>query len=255
MEPVKLEKQYTVHVYEAGPNGRLDLCSMFNYFQDIASDHAIRLGFGRDDLLRENHFWVLSRMYAEFMFWPAWGEIISVTTWPNGTDKLFALRNYEARTQDGKVFASATSSWLILDQSTRRIQRPDSILSRFKHELNPGESPVRFASKLEGAAGDEIVSERTRINTSDLDMNLHTNNTKYIRWVMDSYDLEFIIKNRPVSAEINYLAESVLGQHVFVRSAVSRSNIGSVSHSVIREDDMKELCHVHLQWHDAGTNT
>ena len=44
---------------------RLNLYSLFNYLQDIASDHAVKLGFGRDDLMRENRFWVLSRMYAE----------------------------------------------------------------------------------------------------------------------------------------------------------------------------------------------
>lgn len=49
MEKPKLEKEYQVHVYETGPDGRLNLYSLFDYFQDIASDHAVQLGFGRDD--------------------------------------------------------------------------------------------------------------------------------------------------------------------------------------------------------------
>ena len=97
MELFQFEKEYRIHVYETGPDSKLTLSAMFNYMQDIASDHAVKLGFGRDDLLKEKRFWVLSRIYAEFHLWPVWGDKILITTWPNGTDKFFALRNYEVR--------------------------------------------------------------------------------------------------------------------------------------------------------------
>jgi hypothetical protein len=51
-ELLQFEKEFIVHVYETGPDGRLSLASLFNYMQDIASDHAEKLGFGRDDLMR-----------------------------------------------------------------------------------------------------------------------------------------------------------------------------------------------------------
>ena len=76
MDLLQYEKEYRIHVYETGPDGKLNLCSLFNYMQDIASDHAVELGFGRDDLMRDNRFWVLSRMYAEINHWPLWGETI-----------------------------------------------------------------------------------------------------------------------------------------------------------------------------------
>ena len=90
--------------------------------------HAVKLGFGRDDLMRDNRFWVLSRIYAVIEKWPVWEDSIIVKTWPNGTDKLFALRNYEVKYPDGRHMASGTSSWLILDRTTKKVQRPDSIL-------------------------------------------------------------------------------------------------------------------------------
>src|SRR5512133_845333 len=125
MESFQYENEFRVHVYDTGPDGRLSLTSLFNYMQDIASDHAEKLGFGRDDLMRDNRFWVLSRIYAVFNRWPLWGDSLSLTTWPDGTDHLFALRSYEAKTGNGALFASASSSWLILDRDTKRIQRPD----------------------------------------------------------------------------------------------------------------------------------
>jgi acyl-ACP thioesterase len=251
MELMQFEKEYNVHVYETGPDGKLSLCSLFNYLQDIASDHAIKLGFGRDDLMRENRFWVLSRMYAETEALPEWGDRVSVTTWPNGTDKLFALRNFEVRSSDGRHIASASSSWLILDRTTRKVQRPDAILSRFYSDLVPNHTPLRYASRLdyEDDAGES--KQDYRIKISDLDVNLHTNNVRYLTWANDCYSLEFMMKNVPMSVEINYLAESQFDEDIVIRTSSGRNGRSAYQHSIVRTSDSKELCRIEIKWKDV----
>ncbi len=244
----QFEKEYLVHVYETGPDGKLNLYSLFNYMQDIASDHAIKLGFGRDDLLRDNRFWVLSRMYAVITEWPLWENKIIVKTWPNGTDRLFALRNYEAKFPDGRHIASATSSWLILDRTTKKVQRPDSILTQYNPNLRSDISPIRYASKLEAASEEGRVSRAFSVKISDLDVNLHTNNVKYLNWVNDSYDLDFVMKNAPRSAEINYLAESLCGEEIIIKKSVDKENGSFHNHSIIRTNDNRELCRTRIEW-------
>jgi len=246
MEPLKFKKNYYVHVYEMGPDGRLTIYSLFNYMQDIASDHAERLGFGRHDLMRDNRFWVLSRMYAEIKELPLWEDTIIIETWPNGTDKLFALRNYEIKTSEGKHIASASSSWLILDRDTRKIQRPDSILMHYNPYLHTGDLPVRTATKIDFPDEQGNMSRCFSIKPSDLDVNLHTNNTGYLKWAIDTYDLGFLMKNVPQSAEINYLAESKHGEEISIRTSSENHNL--YNHSVIRVDDEKELCRIRLGW-------
>jgi medium-chain acyl-[acyl-carrier-protein] hydrolase len=248
MDLLQFEKDYRIHVYETGPDGKLNLYSLFNYMQDIASDHAVKLGFGRDDLMRNNHFWVLSRIYAEIEQWPAWEDNIVLRTWPNGTDKLFALRNYEVVYPDGRHIASGTSSWLILDQSTKKVQRPDSALTHFSNGLQSHESPLRYASKLEPLASDVQTSPLFRVKVSDLDVNLHTNNVRYLKWVSDSYDLDFIMNNEVQSAEINYLAESRFGEEIEIRSSMQNSTGSFHNHSIFRTGDNKELCRIRIEW-------
>jgi medium-chain acyl-[acyl-carrier-protein] hydrolase len=248
MESLHFEKEYRIHVYETGPDGKLSLYSLFNYMQDIASDHALILGFGRDDLMRDNRFWVLSRMYSEITIWPSWEESVIVTTWPNGTDKLFALRNYEVRYPDGRHIASGSSSWLILDRTTKRVQRPDSILSQYYPDLIPRESPVRYAVKLDQAGDEGKSSPRFRIKVSDLDVNLHTNNVRYLKWVCDTYSLEHMMCNVVQSAEINYLAESVYDEEIMIKTSSCNNKSGEHIHSVYRTTDSKELCRIRLSW-------
>jgi len=246
MELLQFEKEYRVHVYETRPDGKLNLYSLFNYMQDIASDHAIKLGFGRDDLMRDNRFWVLSRIYAVINKCPLWKDSIIIKTWPNGTDKLFALRNYEVKYRDGSHIASGTSSWLILDRTTKKIQRPDSILSKYNPDLRTENSPVRYASKIDPAAENGRVSPLFRIKVSDLDVNLHTNNVMYLKWVSDSYDLGFIMNNDPQSAEINYLAESMFDEEIIIKTSVENDSF--YNHSIFRINDNKELCRIRIEW-------
>jgi acyl-ACP thioesterase len=248
MEYPRLEKNYPVHVYQTGPDGRLNLHSLFDYLQDIASDHAVQLGFGRDDLMKQNHFWVLSRIYAEISIWPSWGETISVKTWPRGTDKLFAIRDFEVRYPDGRPVARATSSWLIIDLETKRIQRPDNNLSLLNSELAGEKEFIRNAMKLEPASGNGRSTSKFNVTISDLDINLHTNMSRYPKWVTDSYDLDFILNNVPLSAEINYLAESHINESIAITKSEESNDSNVLNHSIMRTSDNTELCRVRINW-------
>ncbi|HEX7493103.1 MAG TPA: acyl-ACP thioesterase domain-containing protein [Bacteroidales bacterium] len=253
MELLQFEKKYRVHVYETGPDGKLNLYSLFNYMQDIASDHAVKLGFGRDDLLRDNRFWVLSRIYVVIKEWPVWEDSIIVNTWPNGTDNIFALRNYEVKYPDGRHIASGTSSWLILDRTTKKVQRPDSILSQYNSDLHSESSPIRYATKIDPAAESGQRSPIFRIKVSDLDVNLHTNNVRYLKWVNDCYNLDFVMNNEPQSAEINYLAESMFDEEILIRTSVENQDECFYNHSILRANDIKELCRIRIEWKKRNT--
>jgi acyl-ACP thioesterase len=248
MELKQMEKEYTVHVYETGPDGKASLWSLFNFMQDIASEHAIRLGFGRDDLMKRNQFWVLSRMFAEIYEIPSWFDKVIVRTWPSGTDKMFAMRNYEIMFPDGRKAAAGSSSWLIIDRTTKKIQRPDGLLTRYNDEYKAVKPPVRSAVKLNGAPESGSESASLKVKISDLDVNLHTNNANYIRWITDSYDLNFILSHSPVSAEINYLAESMHDEEIVIKTSGEETGNIVFNHSAFRISDGRELCRIRLEW-------
>ncbi len=241
-------KEYRVYVYETGPEGRINLWSLFNYMQDIASEHAVKLGFGRDDLLKKNHFWVLSRMFAVIHDLPFWNNEIVVKTWPSGIDKFFALRYYELHYPDGKEIASASSSWLIIDRTTKKIQRPGELLSQYNSVNQSIKPTARVAEKIEEVSSDGKVSLVSKVRISDLDINLHTNNVNYLKWVCDNYELDFILNHFPCSVEINYLAESVYDEEISIRTSKEEGKTIFFNHSVFRTTDNKELCRIRIEW-------
>jgi medium-chain acyl-[acyl-carrier-protein] hydrolase len=248
MEALTYEKEYKIQVNEIGVDGRLNPHSLFNYFQDIASEHAVKLRFGKDDLMKENRFWVLSRMAADINIWSEWEDKLIIKTWPRGTDKVFALRDFSVYYPDGRHIASATSSWLVVDRTTRRVQRPDSLLTHLNADMPVEKSLGRNAEKLGPVDENYQESRPFRVKVSDLDINLHTNNVVYLEWITDSYDLEFRMSYVPVTLEINYMAESRWDDELKVRKSEDKNHPLLFSHSVFRESDNTELCRARIGW-------
>jgi acyl-ACP thioesterase len=251
MDLTCFEKEYRVHVYETGPNGRISLYSVLDLMQDIASDHAELLGFGREDLIRNNRFWVLSRIYVVITDLPVWEDTIVVRTWHKGVDKLFGMRDFEILRNGEKPVISAASSWLVVDRDSKKIQRLDHELSNNARHVD---ALPRNAEKLGKIEGDCRLSQPFNVKISDLDVNLHTNNTRYIKWATDTYDLDFTMNHVPVSAEINYLVESVYGDNILIETVSTTGPEKVYDHCILKTgnntEEKKEICRIRLNWNE-----
>jgi acyl-ACP thioesterase len=146
------------------------------------------------------------------------------------------------------IFGSGSSSWLIIDWNTKRIQRPDEFLKNYSRENQSIARPLRNPEKLMPASEKGTVSLPFRVKINDLDINQHTNNVNYLKWVTDTYDLNFVMSHRPCSAEINYLAEAVFDDEIVIRTSADEKDKRYLSHSIIRTADHKELCRVRIEW-------
>jgi len=248
---IEFEKSYTIPVYDSDFNGRLSVFSLFNYIQDIASEHAELLHFGRGDLQRSNQFWILSRLYAEIESFPLWGETVILRTWPRGTEGLFAMREIEVLSQGGERVAGVATSWVIVDSETRRPQRPDKLLERMNLDYPEKRTTKRSAGKPDPVGQPYRDTEIFIVKPSDLDVNQHVNNVKYIQWVTDSFTVDFLSRHTPKTVEVSYLAESVEGDRIVVRSNEQSGENNCSLHTVIRVDDGRELCRILICWLQA----
>lgn len=241
-----MERRFRLHTYETDTHGNMSITSLFNYLQDIAGSHAASLHFGRHDLERENRFWVLSRIFAEMDFMPGWDSEIIITTWPRGVDGIFAIRDFEIKDTNGKRIGAATSAWLMVDRSSRRPQRPDTMLEQLGIDLSGSPSVGRNPQKLKPLDRIEYSSPQFSVKYSDLDINMHVNNVKYIQWALDAYPLDFRMNNEMESVEVNFLSESLPGDEVSINICQDGDN--HYLHSVIRMNDNIELCRVRVKW-------
>src|SRR5512136_1826457 len=115
MSDALYKKEYAVHAYETDFEGRVRLISLLNYLQDAAGDHATLLGWSVTDLLKKNMTWILSRYHVRIHSYPAWGEKLTVTTWPSGRHGYFALRDFDVADANGNSVLVGTTSWMVID--------------------------------------------------------------------------------------------------------------------------------------------
>ncbi|MDR1587988.1 MAG: acyl-ACP thioesterase, partial [Treponema sp.] len=189
---------------------RLTLASIFDFFQEAAISHADNLGVGRDSMEKTGQVWLLSRMSVQVDRRPAYGEAITVRTWPRGGEKLFALRDYDIRGASGRPLVRGRSAWLIIDLEKRRPLRPQSVMDALP--LNEGlDALPSGAAGLAELKNPEKSVER-RAAYSDLDYNGHVNNVRYVQWIQDALEPALLEKAEPVRLDINYLNEILPGE-------------------------------------------
>ncbi|GAB6059601.1 acyl-[acyl-carrier-protein] thioesterase [Desulfonatronum parangueonense] len=208
-------ESFRVRSNETDIHGLVRLDGLFGYFQEAAGHHAQVLGVGRKSLEDQGCFWVLSRCWMQVRHYPAWGRELVVRTWPQGVERLFALRHFRFLAEDGQEFGSGISAWLILDQKKHRPMRPGPFLEGI---VLPDEPRVDgdVLEKL-GSISDPEELRHVSAAYSDLDVNKHVNNAAYVRWILDSFNLERHGRRQIQSIRIDYLSETLSGESISVR--------------------------------------
>jgi acyl-ACP thioesterase len=198
-------------MYDCQPDGRIRINALMQYLQEAAAGHAEQLGVGFGDLDQRGCLWVLVNLRVEVARTPRWGDPVIVTTWPSGSERLIASREFIGRDADGREFFRATSDWMILDRSSGR---PKS-LRRLDLGLPPAGPRVLATdlARLQPVEGYEKICT-LRVPFSALDFNGHVNNTEYVRWALDAVHQRFPDLPEIRSVQITYTAEVFEGEEI-----------------------------------------
>lgn len=232
-----LKLTFPVKSYETDHAGLLKPFAFMNHAQEMAGEHAISLGFGYDDLIRSGNVWVLSRFHVKFLRMPRWREVVEMETWHKGTDRLFGFRDFRVCDASGEEIILATSSWLVINYETRRLQRIESIMNVGSGEAGGGEvaphgeaitAPFTDAikepaCKLVAPEGMQKVCSRI-VALSDIDINKHTNNARYVEWALDAIDPEISLNMTVKEMCINFNNESLPGDIIDIYTARTSDN-------------------------------
>jgi medium-chain acyl-[acyl-carrier-protein] hydrolase len=244
MEPHR--QRHTVHTYEVDPFRELSLPALAGYLQEAAWVHARVLGYGIEDFIARGLTWVIVRQQLERLQPAMLGDAIEVTTWPSGRDRLALLRDYEVRNARGDVVARALSHWFIIDRATRRPVQPETVVDA--SVLKDVDHVVPLASDKLPTIGAWQGETRLPVRYQDIDMNMHANHTCYLAWAVEPLSVEAWRSQRVVSYDVQYVAECLYGDVILARLAEESAR--SRLHTLVREQDGKELARLRTVWAD-----
>lgn len=214
-EDAIFEEKVRVNTYECDFNGKWKPASFFQHMTEAAHLHATQLGAGYRELIRRDLTWVHARMKIKFLRFPAIDEIITIHTWPKMIQqKLFFIRDFALLDQNQEQIAIATSAWLIINTTTRRlvpVQRLDLNLPCLEelHGLNETLDKINLPS-----AGEECL--RRIAGYSSVDIVGHVNNSRYPEWICDAFPTGYYQNHQFDWIQINYNHETLPGEEVIL---------------------------------------
>ncbi|MBR2889071.1 MAG: hypothetical protein IKC09_02195 [Oscillospiraceae bacterium] len=201
-------KTYTVTDNATDRYDRLKPSMVLFYAQDAATSHCAELGLDWDSMAAKGMFWAVTRTRVEIHRLPRHGEEITVETWPMKTTRVAFPRAMAMYDREGNLLLRTVSLWVLMDMEKRTM-------------ILPGKSGVDvdgrdLGTELKPPAGIPPREGDCRtcraVAYTDLDVNGHLNNARYLDWVEDLSDSGFHGARRLREMTVVYLSEAREGQ-------------------------------------------
>jgi acyl-ACP thioesterase len=242
-----LRRHFRVASYDVGPRGEARPSALMGWLEEAAGEHAASWKLSVVDLFPRGLTWVLSRYRLDVKRWPRFGEGLEVATWPSGRSSMFATRDFEVVDADGSPVALATTSWAVLDLSTKKpVAVTEVVPQEFLLERRTLADGFAALPKLETSERDVELPVMLR----DLDMNLHVNHVVYVQWALEAVPPEIAAARWPKGLEVSYRAEARLGDRVVSAAACVPSEPGErvFVHRIAHAQTGAELARVRSRW-------
>ncbi len=201
----KYEETFLLRTCNCDFKGTWRPSDIFETMQEVSGMHSYLLGCERDVLIEKGIVWVLSRVEVQMEKYPFIGDRVTVETFPVKNRRWFFPRYFIFKDAQGNKLGHACSLWVLLDLNSRKMAPPDVVLSMIpdNSDLVP---PMGLPSTVAEAGGEEIETIRQPAYT-DLDVNNHVNNARYMDWLSDALGAGVMGKKCLSSICINYDAE------------------------------------------------
>ena len=217
------DNTFRINTFECDINRQWKPAAFLQHLTEDAGNHATILGCGYHEMFAQNLYWVHSRMKIKFFQFPLADDQITIRTWPKTIQqKIFFIRDYEVLDANGLLLAAATSAWLVIDVTTRRMVMPGLLnldLPSLPDRVGLDEPLDRLSHSR---TGDEQL--RVKAGYSAVDILGHVNNSRYVEWVCDSFPMDMHRQHSLDWIQINYEREILPGEEVALFSSQSEDD-------------------------------
>lgn len=173
-------------------SNRLGYYETFRLFMDIANAHATILGCDLLSLMSKGLFWLTVKTRIAFVRRPSMGQAVQAQTWPLKPTSLRTDRCYRLLDKDG-VLAEGRTEWAVMDLKAMRLAPLSDVFPK-DFEFNDESFSIQDFPRIMAADVSYSVKDTYKVNSSDIDMGLHMNNTAYVRALLGAFSVEELKK-------------------------------------------------------------
>ena len=188
--------------------GRLKSSSILYFVQEAAGRHWQHIE--GESSQHCPFYWVIIRHRVQVTRLPEKGETVHLQTWPMPTTRVAYPRSVVAYDRQGRELFRSVSLWVLMDPETRAMVLPGKSGITVNGILRGNE--LASPSSLTPAC---LTAEAERfVRFTDLDVNGHMNNARYLDWLADLLPGNFHQDNVIRDMTLGYVAEALEGDNL-----------------------------------------
>ena len=249
MEPL-FTKTYEVTATAVDRFGRLKASRLLECLQEVSGAHSELLHVGHMELTQKDLFWAVIRHRVQITRLPGKGEKLRIETWPMPTTRTAYPRSAVAYDENGEECFRSISLWVLMDRRSRAM-------------VLPGKSGVEVSGYLRGceltAPGGIMPRQMVRqdirpVRYTDLDMNGHMNNCRYLDWIGDLLPSSFHKDHQLREFTLCYLSEIRENEELALHWELSDQQILAVEairNDALSADGHQRVFSAQLQWENV----
>ena len=236
---MKWQEEYNIHYYYTDYKGRLKPSYITRYMHETANKSMKNFGFSSEFLFQKNLAFILSKISFKYYVPIFEDDVIKVQTWALPPKTTVFQRNYRIYKNE-EVAVEAASAWALINIKEKNLVRPESFHYMTSEMLDSEEISFQVQKRLKMPENMTYLTDYV-IKYSDIDHNLHMNNSVYIDLICDCiYNQSEKINegaNQKIdcinSIEISYNSEAVFGDTLeIVKGMTSSESTNSEEHYI-----------------------
>ncbi|MBY5034966.1 acyl-[acyl-carrier-protein] thioesterase [Streptococcus gallolyticus] len=183
--------------------------------------------------------WVVTDYEFTIHRLPHYGETVTIATEALSHNKFFCYRKFFIYDAEGDLLMDILCYFVLLGLESRKLSPvPEDLVAPFESEMV---KKVQRAPKL--PVLEDLASQEYRIRYFDIDMNGHVNNSKYLEWMFDVLDYDFLLYHVPKRLQLKYIKEVAPGG--MIDSQYRLDGLTS-QHAIVSEGELR--AQAQIEW-------
>ncbi|MCD8306698.1 MAG: thioesterase [Clostridia bacterium] len=229
------EREMVVRYTDIDRYGRLAVMEVPMITQDMLTEYYGTLGADNGTMKeKSNAAWVITKMKIAFGKLPVWMGRMTVSAYTIRKDGIRMVIEIKATDEDGNMVFTGDFETCAIDLTARRIRRINTTCLQENVHIYDGNPSF---DKLPQDFEDTDFVTRTAVNWYDIDFTRHTNNTRYIDYMLRTLDPAYLTAKRISSLDVNFIKESREGDTL----SIYRIQEGDTASFQIRKDGTEML--------------
>ncbi len=202
----------------------LRMSVLMRWLQEISVAHTEALGAGRAKTLDKGALWVVCRVRVEVEKLPCYDDEITLTSWAGDTMRVLFPRYYAMTDKSGNSLVKASAVWLLMDEKKRKMVFPENYDVVVPGVKTGDEIPLSFGVSLP----EQEQSKRFKVAYSQVDINGHMNNAKYLDCMDDVLGKDFLETHAVKNLEIEFKSEIKYGSSVNLKYTLASDALAMI---------------------------